>query len=139
MCPHVLLCDPMAYSTPGCSVHVIAQTRILEWVATSQPNDQARVSCVSCIGRQILYHCPTWEVLLVLLVILSYRSVFVFFCVFFKVQQEISQIYLPLRTLYISIKVNNYLHLAFLLCLSSTEMLLFLRLSFSILLVQIYT
>ena len=28
---------------------------------SSQPRDQARISCISYIGRQILYHCPTWE------------------------------------------------------------------------------
>ena len=26
------------------------------------PRDQTRVSCVSCISRQILYHLATWEV-----------------------------------------------------------------------------
>ena len=54
---------------PGSSVHGIFQARILEWVAISysrgcsQPWDQTRVSCVSCIGRQILYHWATWEAL----------------------------------------------------------------------------
>ena len=43
------------------------QARILEWVAiffsrgSSWPSDGTRVSCVFCIGRQILYHCATWE------------------------------------------------------------------------------
>ena len=30
-CP--ILCDPMDYSPPGCSVHGILQARMLEWVA----------------------------------------------------------------------------------------------------------
>ena len=36
----------------------ILQARMLEWVAmiSSQPRDQTRVSCVSCIGRWTLYH-----------------------------------------------------------------------------------
>ena len=39
----------------------ILQARILEWVAMpfsrrSAPRDQTRVSYVSCIGRQVLYH-----------------------------------------------------------------------------------
>ena len=40
----------------------ILWARILEWDAmpsfrgSSQPRDQTHVSCVSCIGRQILYH-----------------------------------------------------------------------------------
>ena len=40
----------------------IFHTRILEWVpmpssrGSSQPRDQTRISYVSCIGRQILYH-----------------------------------------------------------------------------------
>ena len=56
----------MDCNTPGSSVHGISQTRILEWVAisssrgTSQPND---CTCVSCIGRWILYHWATWEAL----------------------------------------------------------------------------
>ena len=41
-------------------------TRILEWVAypfsrgSSQPRDQAHISCISCIGRQILYLGLGW-------------------------------------------------------------------------------
>ena len=55
------------YSPPGSSVHGIFQARILEWVAipffrgSSQPRDRTCVSCVSCIVRQILYHCATRE------------------------------------------------------------------------------
>ena len=43
------------------SMEFLPQARILEWVAifyfkgSSQPRDQTQVSCVSCIGRQILY------------------------------------------------------------------------------------
>ena len=64
-CP--TLCDPMDCSPPSSSVHGILQARILKWVAisfsrrSSQLRDQTRVSDVSCIGRQILYHCATWE------------------------------------------------------------------------------
>ena len=56
------LCDPG--SPPGSSVHGIFQARILEWVVisyfrgSSPPRDQ---TCVSRIGRQILYHCATWK------------------------------------------------------------------------------
>ena len=61
------LCNPMDYSLPGSSVHGIFQARILQWVAisnsrgSSQPKDWTHVSCVSCIDRQILFHCTTWE------------------------------------------------------------------------------
>ena len=54
------LWDPMDYSLPGCSVHGILQSRILEWVAMSfcrgfsRPRDQTHISCVSFIDRQIL-------------------------------------------------------------------------------------
>ena len=47
---------------PPVSVHAIFQIRTLEWVAicysrgSSQPRGWAFVSCISCIGRQILYH-----------------------------------------------------------------------------------
>ena len=56
------LCNPMDYSMPGSSVHGIFQAGILEWVAisypreSSQPTDQTHISCVSRIGRQIIYH-----------------------------------------------------------------------------------
>ena len=60
LCP--TLCDFVDCSLPGSSVHGILQARILEWVAmpssrgASQPRDRTQVSCVSCIGRQVLYH-----------------------------------------------------------------------------------
>ena len=31
---------------------------------SSWPKNQTHISCISCIGRQILYHCATWEALL---------------------------------------------------------------------------
>jgi len=58
----VRLCDPMDCSPPRSSVHGILQVRTLEWGAmpssrgSSPPRDQARVSCFSCIGSQVLYH-----------------------------------------------------------------------------------
>ena len=59
--------DPMNCSPPGFSVHGITQARTLEWVAisyskaSSRPKDRTHVSCDSCIGSWILYHCATWE------------------------------------------------------------------------------
>ena len=64
-CP--ILCEPMDCSPPGSSVHGILQARILEWVAISSSKgsswsrDWTRVSCASCIGRQVLYHWATRE------------------------------------------------------------------------------
>ena len=58
-------CSLMDYSPPSSSIHGILQARILEWVAISSskgsrwPRDQTRVSCISYIGRQILYHWAT--------------------------------------------------------------------------------
>ena len=72
-CAHVptkwclIFCDPMDCSLPCSSVHGIFQARVLKWVTIShsrgsfQPKDRTCISCVSCIGRQILYHCATWE------------------------------------------------------------------------------
>ena len=54
-CP--TLCNPMACSLPGFSVHGILQARILEWVAislsrgSSQPRDQIQVSHIA--GRRM--------------------------------------------------------------------------------------
>ena len=56
-----VMSDSLDYSPPGSSVHGIFQTRILKWVAISSskgsswPKDWTQMSCVSCIGRQILY------------------------------------------------------------------------------------
>ena len=58
-----VLCDPVDYSLPGSSVHVILQARILEWVAmpfsrgSSQPRDQ---TCISHIAGRF-YPWGTWE------------------------------------------------------------------------------
>ena len=60
------LSDPMDCSLPGSSIHGILQARILEWVAisfsrrSSPPRDR---TCISRIGRLILYHLATWEAL----------------------------------------------------------------------------
>ena len=56
------LCNPMAYSPPGSSVHGILQTRILEWVAilssrgSSWLRDRTWISCIFCTGMRFLYH-----------------------------------------------------------------------------------
>ena len=69
-----LFCDPTNCSLPGSCVHGISQPRILEWVATSScrrsswPRDW---TCVSCIGRWILYHCATWGAKYVLILTLG--------------------------------------------------------------------
>ena len=60
------LCDPMDCSPPSSSVYEISQGRILEWVViyfsrgSSWPRNW---TCISCIGRQILYHWATSEAL----------------------------------------------------------------------------
>ena len=58
------LCDFMNCSPPGSSVRGIFPVRILEWVNISSsrgfswPRDWTHVSCVSCIGRWILFTEP---------------------------------------------------------------------------------
>ena len=60
-------CHTMDCSPPSSSVHGIFQARILEWVAisfskgSSWPRNWSHISCFSCIGKQILYHCTMWE------------------------------------------------------------------------------
>ena len=63
MLSHVqFFCDPLDCSLPGSSVLGILQARILGWVAmpssrgSSPHRDQTCISCISCIGRWILYH-----------------------------------------------------------------------------------
>ena len=54
-------------SPPGSSVHGMSQARILECAAISSyrgsswSRDWTRVSCVSCTGKRILYHCAAWR------------------------------------------------------------------------------
>ena len=61
------LCDLLDCSLSSCSVHGSCQAKILEWVAisfsrgSSGPRNRTCVFRVSCTGRQILYHCGTWE------------------------------------------------------------------------------
>ena len=58
---HPTLCNPVDCNPLPFSFHGSFQTRILEWVAISYSRgsswfrDQTHVSCISCIGRQILY------------------------------------------------------------------------------------
>ena len=60
------LWDPLDHSLTGSFVHGILQAGILEWVAisfsrgSSQPRDW---TCISCIGRLVLYHWATREAL----------------------------------------------------------------------------
>ena len=55
------------YSPSGSSVHGILQARILEWVASSfsrgssQPKDQTRVFCISCIAGEFFNHWTVGE------------------------------------------------------------------------------
>ena len=59
--------NPMDCSPPDSSVRGIFQAVVLEWVpfsfskGSSQPWNRTCVSFTSYIGRQILYHCATWE------------------------------------------------------------------------------
>ena len=61
------LCKPMDCSPQASSVHGIFQARVLEWFTfpsssgSSRPRDWTLISCMSCIGRWILYHWTTWK------------------------------------------------------------------------------
>ena len=64
-CP--ILCYSIDCSPSDSSVCGISQSRILEWVAISfskdysWPSNLTYISCVSCTGKQSLYHWATWE------------------------------------------------------------------------------
>ena len=56
--------DLLDSSLPGFSIHGIFQARILEWVVipfSSGFSWRRDWTCVSCSGRQIMYHWATWE------------------------------------------------------------------------------
>ena len=69
LCVYLCVCpvvsdslQPMDCNSPGSSVHGTLQARILEWVTISYSRgpswsrDESPISCISCIGRWILYH-----------------------------------------------------------------------------------
>ena len=65
-CERVLVTPwTVAYQVP-LSMSIL-QERILEWVAISScmgsfwPKDWTCIFCITCIGRQILYHWAIWE------------------------------------------------------------------------------
>ena len=68
---HLILRHPLLLLPPippsisrALSVHGISQARILEWVAISFSRRSSLLrdrTCVSCIGRQVLYHWATRE------------------------------------------------------------------------------
>ena len=59
-----LFVTPVDHNPLGSSVHGILQAKILEWIAVYYsrgsfwPRDQTHVSCISCIGRPVLYLMP---------------------------------------------------------------------------------
>ena len=59
-----ILCDPLACSPPGFSVHGILQARILEWVAIpfcwgcSRPRDGTQASCIAGEFFTLSSHLP---------------------------------------------------------------------------------
>ena len=61
------LCDPVGFNPPGSSVHGSSPGKNTGLRChfysrgSSHTRDWNCVSCVSCIGRQILYHCATSE------------------------------------------------------------------------------
>ena len=63
------LCNSINWSPQVSSVHIIFQARILEWVAisysrgSSQSRDWTHASCISGIGKLILYHWVTWNLI----------------------------------------------------------------------------
>ena len=74
-----LFCDPMDYCPPGSSIHGIFRNTGVGCCflpqGSSPPRDHDPHSCTSCIGRWILYHCTTWEALIIALLLLFSRQV----------------------------------------------------------------
>ena len=75
-CQLLILAQLLSYvwlfATPWTAAHQTPlsmefSSQELEWLAISyfrefsQPRDWICISCVSCIGRWVLYHCATWE------------------------------------------------------------------------------
>ena len=54
------LCDPMACSLPGSSVHAILQARILEWAAISFSRGSSRPRDRTCVSRLVGRCLTVW-------------------------------------------------------------------------------
>ena len=58
---------PPIFQTRRWRTQQLGNATVMEWVAiscsrgSSWPRNRTYVSCVSCTGRQVLYHCATWE------------------------------------------------------------------------------
>ena len=67
-------CHPMDYSPPGSpSMEFFIQKYWGGSISSSRGSSRPRdwtISCDSCIGKWILYHCSTWEALISLLPLL---------------------------------------------------------------------
>ena len=109
---------PHDYSPPGSSVHGISQERTLAWVAisssrdSSRPKDRTLVTCVSCIGKWVLYHWATGKTL-------AFSQLFIFrsFLGGFKYPLTF---YLPLGTTpYVRFLENTYTQATFTCCCCS--------------------
>ena len=78
------LCDPVDWSQAGCCVQEILQARKLKWLDISSSRGpyltqgSNHISYISCIGRQILYHCVSWEVVVVVVVVQPLSHVWLF-------------------------------------------------------------
>ena len=63
----VCFCNPMDCNPLDSSVYGTLPARILEWVTISStrrsswPRGYTHIFCISCIGRQIIYHRAIWE------------------------------------------------------------------------------
>ena len=95
----LMLRRPLDCSLPGSSIHGICQARMLEWVAmscsrqSSWPRDRTCISCVSCIGRWVLYnycHLGSPQISREFLKLLSYE---LFITSFFQGIFEIEECY----------------------------------------------
>ena len=60
------------YSPPCSSVHGISQARILEWVAIFSSRGYSLTQGLNPCLLSILYHCATWEVLVISITNLKY-------------------------------------------------------------------
>ena len=127
----LILCGPMDCSLLDSSVYRFFQTIILEWVAisyprgSSRPSDQTRVSCISCIGRQVLHHqCHLGS------------PIFTYYILFINLlrRQEYSHFPISLQNYSLpSCVVRNDFHLSSIsLCMSSIQLTLSIQLLASI-------
>ena len=111
LCP--TLCNSVNFSLSSSSVHGIFQARIQEWVVISYSRGSSQLmdqTCLSCIGRWVLYHSANWKARFPSYFLINGLSILL---------SDLSFVYLERANSYLFIFLTNFFF--FLLSIESVE------------------